>query len=105
MAKKTFTVAQRWVPRVHPMTSREWPTAVALLPSTWEAKAKACSSHATVLLSLLLWKGLGQGRGADLEAGGVLQWHGFSSLPNGVLGLPLQWLILPHQFGWATGCP
>ena len=69
LAKKTFTVAQRWVPRVHPMTSRERPTVVALLPSTREAKAAIglLQSSATVLLSLLLWKRLGQGRGADLR--------------------------------------
>lgn len=69
MPKETFTVAQKWVPRVHPMTSRERPTAVALLPSLWEAKAAIglLQSSVTVLLSLLLWKGLGQGRGADLR--------------------------------------
>ena len=59
--KETFPVAQRWVPRLHPMTSRERPTAVALLPSLWEAKA----AIGLLLLSLILWKGLGRGRGAD----------------------------------------
>ena len=52
---------------------------------------------AAVLLSLLLWKGLGQGRGADLrqvDLGGILQWYGFPSLPNGGRDCLLQWLIL-----------
>lgn len=106
MAKKTFTVAQRWVPRVHRMTSREWPTAVALLPSSWEAKAAIglLQSSATVLLSLLLWKGLGQGRGADLRlVGFAVAW--FPLPAQWRKRLPLTMVDFTHQFDWAMGCP
>lgn len=36
----------------------------------------------------------GPGQGSGFEAGGVLQWHGFPSLPNGGRDCLLQWLIL-----------
>ena len=101
--KETFPVAQRWVPRLHPMTSRERPTAVALLPSLWEAKA----AIGLLLLSLLLWKGLGRGRGADsrqVDLGDfAVAW--FPLPAQWRRGSPLTMVDFTHQFDWAMGCP